>query len=74
MFAISQRNGPVIDFFEDRSDMDKGPNAGTRIKLITTKQISAAINCKIPHSFIIVTEDRIISLAALSQYVTHTNY
>lgn len=69
VFAISQRNGPVLDFFDDRANMEKGPDAGTRIMLSATKQVSAAINCKIPYSFIIVTEDRILSLAALSQLV-----
>ena len=67
MFAVSQRNGPVLDFFEDRAGMDKGPNAGTRIMLSSAKQVFSAIECKIPHTFIIVTESKIINLAASSK-------
>ena len=68
VFAISNKNGPVLDLFEDRMTVDKGPTSAlARYELKHTKQVCHAIECKVPYSFIIVTENRIISLAALSQ-------
>ena len=68
MFAVSRRSGPVLDFFADRSEIGSGPaGAIGRVELKCTKQVCAAIQCKVPHTFIVVTDTRILSLAALSQ-------
>lgn len=68
MFALSKRCGPVLDFFDERSGTGSGPaGAIGRVELKATKQVCAAIQCKVPYTFIVVTESKILSLAALSQ-------
>lgn len=68
MFAVSKRSGPILDFFDDRNTMGNGPAAAIgRVELKFTKQVCAAIQCKVPYTFIIVTDSKIVSIAALSQ-------